>query len=721
MKKKPLFLSLCSGLMAVSLLTGCSADELADKLTKPVVKNETISADSKWINSTIDGSIDEATPVDLKDDFYTAVNKEWLLEPLAKGEKDRSRFTVTQAQLDENLYQLMTMDPSDVSGLDESVMSKEKLLHLQELVYTVVAYGKDADTRNAQGSEPLRPYLEKIAGISTMDELTDYLCNTDGTNLFSLQLAHTLVAPSADMGNTYIANIDTDVSLSLQNRDQYTDLDSKGTYYDGCNQDLLQHVLGQLGYSDREIDKLLRACYRFETKLARCIPIDEMYDAESAAEEEPIYDLDEVQAMAGNYPITAILSAYGLDGSNGFTVQLPAYLKEVGRLYTDANLEDIKAYLLVNTALKAADLLDDTAHEKLQAFNNQAGTPKDDGSSESTNKNHPDHDQWDELFTRYVNPYLTDAWQQIYIGHFCTAKEKQQVLEITRQIIDAVEQCIQEADWLGEETRSAALDKLHNMGLHVFYPDELTDYSSLSFEDCGNLVDIAAAVNQFSNRQNAELVNQPVDKDAWRLNQITTLTINAVYFGSTNSINICAGLLSDHYFFNEDASLEENLATLGSVVGHEITHGFDTTGSLFDKNGSYRSWWTKADRLAFDLRSDDLIKYYSGLSPVSRGSFLEGKTVAGEAIADMGGVKCGMIIASQTPDFDYDLYFRTYAGLWREHSDYKTEFLRASNEHPASMLRTNVTLMQFEEFQKTYHIQPGDGMYLSAEDRILVW
>ena len=721
MKKKPFFLRLCAGMMAALLLAGCSAEELTDKLAKPVVKNETISADSKWINSTIDGSIDAATPVNLKDDFYTAINKEWLLEPLAEGEKDRSRFTVTQTQLEDNLYKIMTMDPSDVSGLDPTVMSEETLLHLQELVYTTVAYGKDADTRNAQGAEPLRPYLEKITGISTMDELTAYLCNTDGTNLFSIQMTPFMVTPSVDTGNTYIVDIGASASLSLKNRDQYTELDDEGTYYYGCNQDLMRYVLGQLGYSSKETDKLLRACYRFESKLARCIPMDEVYDEDSAAEKQTIYDLDEVQKFAGNYPVTTILSAYGLDGSNGYTIQLPAHLKDVGKLYTAANLEDIKAYLLVNTVLKAADLLDDTSHEKLEAFNKRTGTPKDAESSEPTNKNHPDYDQWNELYTRYVEPYLTDAWQQIYIGHFCTSEEKRQVMEMTNQIIDAFEQCILEADWLGEETRNEALDKLHNMGVHVLYPNELTDYSSLSFENCRNLVDIAAATNQFSAKQRAALVNQPVDKDAWNLNQITTVSIDALYFGSTNSINICAGLLSDHYFFNADAPLEENLATLGSVVGHEVTHGFDTNGSRLDKNGTYRSWWTKADRLAFELRSNDLIKYYSGLSPVSRGSYLDGKDVAGEAIADMGGVKCGMIIAAQTPDFDYDLYFRTYGSLWRQHSDYKTEFQRAGNEHPASMLRTNVTLMQFEEFQKTYNIEPGDGMYLAAEDRILVW
>lgn len=728
MKKKPFFLSLCSGLMAALMLVGCSTNELADKVMdnyiSPVVKNETISPDSKWINSTIDGSIDENTPVSLKDDFYTAVNKDWLIQPLDKDEKDISRFTDTLRQFRDNMYYIMTADASDVSGLDTNVMSEEKLLHLQQLVYTMVDFGKDADTRNAQGVEPLRPYIEKIAGLSSLDELTDYFCNTDGTNLFSIQLAPFVVDSPVDeeLQDGYIVKMQVGAFASMPSKDEYTNLDDKGTYVYGCNQDMMQYVLGQLGYSAKEIDSLLRACYRFEAKLVRCLPEDaEAEDAEYSIKHNNIYSKDGLQELAGNYPLLTILSAYGLDDSNSFTVVEPTQLKEIGKLYTTANLEDMKAYLTVNTVLRASTLLDDTAYEKKVAFSKREGTKKDENEEEQTSTNHPDYKEWYDLYERFVTPYLSDAWQQIYIGHFCSAEEKQEAVELTGQLISAFETCIREADWMGEETRSAALDKLSVMGQHILYPDNMIDYSSLSFDGCNNLVDAVAAINKFNARQDAAKVNQPVDRSEWDMAQIPTTDVNAYYTSGNNSINIAAGLLADHYFFNTDASFEENLASMGSVVGHEITHGFDTQGYQYDKNGRYHSWWTQADRLAFDLRANKLIKYYSGLSPVTRGNYLEGKQVSGEAIADMGGVKCGMVIASKIPDFDYDLYFRTYANIWREHCTYKTAIQLSTDAHPASMLRTNVTLMQFEEFQKTYDIQPGDGMYLAAEDRILVW
>lgn len=728
-KKKSLFLSLCAGLMVVPLLTGCSEEELMSHV-EPVVKNETITPESKWINSSIDGSIDENTPVNVKDDFYTAVNKDYLLEPLAKGQKEVSRFSDIQNQFEENMYTIMTMDRTDTSGLDPEVMSEEALLHIQDLVFTVAEYGKDADTRNAEGAEPLRPYIEKIAGISSLDELTGYLCNTDGTNLFSLQLTpFTVEKPiDAELQNTYVVKFKDAPSLMLgskeEPKEEYQNIGNEGVYKYGCNRDLLQYVLGQLGYSEEEVDSLLRACYRFESKLVRCLPdsiVKKTDDPEYEPQHNNIYSRDGLRELAGDYPLLTILSAYGLDGSDGFTVEEPTQMKEVGKLYTDSNLEDMKAYFIVNTVKKADYILDDKTFDLAEAYEKQEGTKKEE-EQEERHPNHPDYKEWEDLYDRFVVPVLDDASQQIYIGHFCTAEEKQRAEELIDQIASAVETMIREADWMEEETRNKALEKLSNMGMHVLYPDHMIDYSSLTFEDCDNLADIAAAVSQFNARQAAARVNQPVDRSDWNMaGDLATTQVNAMYSLEDNSIYMMVGILADHYFFSPDDPIEEQLAKFGSVIGHEITHGFDTQGYQYDKDGSYRSWWTKEDRLAYDLRASKLIKYYSGLSPVLRGVYMKGQFASGEAIADMGGVKCGMILASEIPDFDYDLYFRTYANIWREHMTYKKALDSLDDPHPLGILRTNVTLMQFEEFQKTYDIQPGDGMYMSEEDRILVW
>ena len=188
-----------------------------------------------------------------------------------------------------------------------------------------------------------------------------------------------------------------------------------------------------------------------------------------------------------------------------------------------------------------------------------------------------------------------------------------------------------------------------------------------------------------------------------------------------NSINILAGYVAGGGTFSADAPLERNMAIIGYVIGHEITHGFDTSGYEYDKDGRYFNWWSYEDQEQFQIRADRLQKYYSGLTPIPGSVAYQGYLVVGEAIADMGGLKCVLIEAAKHPGFDYDLFFRSYAELYKEKQTYYMETVNASDVHPLNFLRVNVTLQQFDEFLNTYDIQPGDGMYLAPADRIRVW
>ena len=157
------------------------------------------------------------------------------------------------------------------------------------------------------------------------------------------------------------------------------------------------------------------------------------------------------------------------------------------------------------------------------------------------------------------------------------------------------------------------------------------------------------------------------------------------------------------------------------VIGHEISHAFDTNGAQFNKDGNLSNWWTEEDMKAFQERADRLIAYYDSIIPF-QGQQVRGVNVQTEAIADMGGLKCMLSIAEQKPDFNYDQFFRQFAAIWRRLSSYEFEMLCLTQDtHSLHYLRTNVTLQQFEEFYETYDIQPGDGMYLAPEDRIEVW
>lgn len=227
-------------------------------------------------------------------------------------------------------------------------------------------------------------------------------------------------------------------------------------------------------------------------------------------------------------------------------------------------------------------------------------------------------------------------------------------------------------------------------------------------------------IQKYAVEMDLKKVNEKVDREAWADDMLLT-DANAYYNMTDNSINIIAGILRG-VFYDSDMTEEEKLAGIGQVIGHEISHAFDTMGAQFDKDGNFANWWTEEDYAAFEARAQKPVDYYNTIVPFDDGENYPGSNVKTEAIADMAGMKCMLLIAQEKEAFDYDTFFRTYAEVWkcvitREYSEYNIY----QDPHPAEYLRINVTLMQMPEFYETYGIKEGDGMYMAEEDRISVW
>ena len=214
--------------------------------------------------------------------------------------------------------------------------------------------------------------------------------------------------------------------------------------------------------------------------------------------------------------------------------------------------------------------------------------------------------------------------------------------------------------------------------------------------------------------------NEKVDKDKWNRYIMPISTANAFYEPTDNSINMLAGAL-DGVVYQSDFTYEQKLGGIGVVIGHEISHAFDPYGAQYDKDGRFNSWWTDADKSAFDERSAKLIAFYDALEPVDDMEY-SGQLVQAEAVADMGGMKCALRVAADKDAFDYAEFFGSFANVWATKRLKSDEINRLKTDgHPLDYLRANVTVMQFDEFQACYDVKPGDGMYLAPEDRINVW
>ena len=259
--------------------------------------------------------------------------------------------------------------------------------------------------------------------------------------------------------------------------------------------------------------------------------------------------------------------------------------------------------------------------------------------------------------------------------------------------------------------------QLDNMRINAVYPDKWIDYSGLKLKGL-SFLDCMKAIDAYNRKLMQSHTNGKVDKELWSGEEL--LIANAYYMPPENSINIIPGLL-DKPFYYEGMSQEALLGGIGCVIGHEISHAFDTQGAQFDKDGNMNNWWTKADYASFQKRASKLIAYYDSIT-IWEGLQAQGELVQTEAIADMAGVKAILKYAESLPNFNYKEFFEAFATVWRRIMTPEADYWYTFNDvHPKACLRTNVTVQQFEEFYKTYDVKPGDNMYLAPEDRILVW
>lgn len=712
-------------LLMVLLMTCASASAATVKA------GETISSTSRWINSDIEGAVDENTKVSIKDDFYTAANLEWFLDE----DREDDGFSASKELLYDRKMEIVLGDAEiDPVNADAIGLSSEWLAHDLKLVQNFSSLSGEWEYRNAYGIEPARPFIEAIEAIETMDDMTAYMLNENGMNLTCLSLVNVGVMPDPNDESVYIAQLQPNQALSLKEHDEYTYMSSFGLARHFGVEKAVRYLLGRLGYSEEESKELVRKCYRFESRLIDRRMTAFYTNSASYADSYRRMTKDEVSALVGEYPLAQQLAQFGAKEQNEYLVYETSYFKALSDLYQSCYLDEIKAMCIVHTAVELLPLLDEEAYDMAEKIHNAiVAVPRADEEDDPIEKDDQeladkDADVAEFVFKNYLQHYLPGPMDQIYVAAYCEPELKAEVRKMIDDITGYYAEMIDKATWLSENARSATKEKLDNMVIRCVYPDRFVDYTGLTFKGCrnnegGTLPQAIAAINRFHRQRELDKVGHKVDRTSWDMSEPykTTTACNAFYMPADNSINIMAGIVTEHMYAS-DMSIEEKFAGLGSVIGHEITHAFDTTGYKFDKDGKMNPWWSTEDVAAYDLRASSLINYYNGLTPYPGSLTYDGKRVSGEAIADMGGVKCVLDIAAGIPGFDYDKFFRSYAKLWRTCWELEVEKHYAKeDEHPLHFLRTNVTVMQFDEFNQTYDIQPGDGMYMEPAQRISVW
>ncbi len=648
-------------------------------------------AESPWLNSNIRGAVTKSSPPSLREDFYVHVNHGWLsTAQLKPGYSRNSAFNEIQDIIDARLKALMT---------DETLSG-----HDAQLVRTLYALWLDWDARNAAGVSELKGLVENLMRVDSIEALTEYFKGEDS-------FYHNVLIADFGLGRD---NKDSESynlelvagGLSLGDSAEYKELTPNGERTKKMHDAVVTYMLRRLGYDEPDAVKFLERAFEFEKAIAaHMMTREEKYSPEAVDKTYNPLTLADLRKKSPVYPFADILEAHAVR-SKLMNLQEPEWLDALNKLYTPENLESIKAYLLCNLVGGYISITDEPAYREYQRLSRERY-----GITGSK----PD----DELAVDFVHGRLSGAVSRLYIAKYVPDSAKKEVEQIIRDTVKYYKNMLKSEEWLSESTKQKAIEKLEAMRLNAAYPDKWVDDSKLEFDPKGSLIDALNALQKFIVKTYFyDRLNTKVDHDLWISDVVV---VNSSYRPSENSINIIAGILGGD-FYRPEMSYEEKLGGIGAVIGHEVSHAFDTKGAQFDKTGNVSRWWTEEDYKEFQARADKLIKYFDGMTVTPEGTKYNGKLVQTEVIADMAGIKAMLGIAKDRKDFDYDKFFRNYARIWKLiETRERTDMVLKRDVHAFPYLRVNATLQQYEEFYRYYGISEGDGMYLAPADRVAVW
>ena len=575
-------------------------------------------------------------------------------------------------------------------------------------------YGSFLDEERIEklGSEPIREGLGRIAAVSSPAELFTLIGQLEREGVSGLWGSYVDNDPGDP--ERYLVHLNQG-GIGLPDKEYYTD-----EKYQDIRTEYVPHISRMLilaGWSATDAIEAAQTIFDFESKIAK-----HHWSRVESRDAEKTYNLksfDELKSLNKKILWDEYLSGSELKSSllEWNVVMMPSFFEGISDLLIEENLEILKTWLSwVLVRSYAPYLSSDFVNERFAFYGTKlTGQPV----------NRP---RWKRAVS-LVEGSLGEAVGQIYVEKHFPASSKTQMEKLVQHLIDAYRQSITELDWMTEETKVKALEKLSKFTPKIGYPDKWKDYSSIVI-DRGDLISNVRNVSSWEFDYHANKIGQPIDRDEWHM---TPQTVNAYYNPGLNEIVFPAAILQPP-FFSPLADDAVNFGGIGAVIGHEIGHGFDDQGSKYDGDGKLVSWWTDADREAFEKRTQSLIDQYSNLSPTQLDDShkVNGELTIGENIGDLGGLGIAWkayllsLNGAQPPVIDgltaAERFLMSWAQCWRAKSRDEIAIQRlATDPHSPPEFRCNQVVKNLDLFHDTFGTSASDQMWLEPEKRVVIW
>lgn len=638
---------------------------------------------SPWNDSCILGNLPAEAPAPA-DDLYAAFGYDWL-SAQTEVPDGYLKYGVREELDTANRMALLGVIQDECQSGPEA-----------KLVRTMYQAAMDVEARNEAALEPLAPYVRQLLEIKTLPELTAWLSSGEAkpcSPLFGTQM----MANPYDAGQYMLVILPTTGDF-----DTVEDAEA-------ASDSVFIPLMERLGIPEEEIAAMNLGASALTAGLDASLTDLGAIGSPRAQESRPamakIHTLAQLADLSPNYPLTAILKAEGYDAAAYLSLLSPNWLKTLDSLYTEENLPGFKGILLHDMLTTMAPYLDEESAAWAEELTLSSG---------GTVPSAPE----DKAFAA-CQTFLTTPLAKLFVDNFLTEETRQDVFQMVEEIRGALRGRLEDAEWMSEETRQLALEKLDAIQVRVGRGEKWRDWSGLTLPEGGVLAQQVLAAQAFDHQLRIAELAQPINPDYWIIDN-SEYTVGAGYEPSSNSINIPAGILQPPFYYAE-GSVEQRYFAVGAIIGHELTHGFDPSGSYFDKDGNLGEWWQSEDRAQFEALQQK-VKDYFGAIEVKPGEFLNADNCLGEITADLAGLSLVIEAAEDRGNVDYPLAFETYANLWPEvESTEMASMLLENDEHPPKYVRANAVAQQFEEFYEAFDVQEGDGMYLAPEERVAIW
>jgi len=634
------------------------------------------------------------------ENFYQYANGGWLKNhPIPADYSSWGAFTELAERNNAALHRIM----------EEAAATKDAPKGSPtQMVGDFYASGMDEAAIEKAGIQPIEPELKRVAAIKNTSDLAAALARwmelgaTAGFYFGSDQDAK---------DSESVIGICWQGGLGLPDRDYYLNDDEDSRNLRAAYVEHIAKMLALIGEEDPQAKA--RTILDFETRLAEASMSKVLCRDPDATYHKMTFD--EVRKLMPGFDWGAFLAELKIDAPPEVNVAQPEFFSALSKAVQEVSLEDWKTYLRWHLVSAAAPYLGRAFVDESFDFYGRELT----GVEELKPR-------WKRVMAT-VDDCIGEAVGQLYVRENFSSEAKKQALELVENLREALRDRIKELDWMSDETKQAALRKLDGFRVKIGYPDKWRDYSGLEINRDSYVENVFRA-NAFEFHRDLAKIGKPVDRDEWHM---TPPTVNAYYNASMNEIVFPAGILQPP-FFDPKADDAVNYGGIGSVIGHEMTHGFDDSGRKFDADGNLRNWWTEEDLRNFEARSQAIIDQFDGYTVID-GLNIDGRLTAGENIADLGGLKIAEAALRKSLEgkpeppkidgFDWrQRFFLSFAQVWRTNQrDEEMKLRLKTDPHSPPQYRVMGTLANLPEFFEAFGAPPDAKMKRRDDERVEIW